>query len=66
MTDVQLYTQISTLPSELKKQVSEFVSSLKKKSKNVELKERKFGAGKNFFRMSDDFDAPLSDFKEYM
>jgi len=67
MTDIQLYSQISSLPSDLKKQVSDFVASLKKKSKtDKKLKEREFGYAKDFFKMSADFDEPLEDFKDYM
>lgn len=67
MTDIQLYSQISALPSSLKKQVSDFVENLKKKSKsNKEIKERQFGYAKGFFKVADDFDEPLDDFKEYM
>ena len=67
MTDVQLYTQISALPEDLKKEVSDFVEFLKNKSKaNKNIKERQFGCGKDFFKMSPDFDEPLEDFKEYM
>ncbi len=41
MTNVQLYSQISTLPSDLKKEVSDFVAFLKKKSKKgKKIKER--------------------------
>jgi prevent-host-death family protein len=29
-------------------------------------KERKFGAAKGLIKMSDDFDQPLDDFKDYM
>jgi hypothetical protein len=29
-------------------------------------KEREFGCAKGQFRMADDFDAPLEDFKDYM
>lgn len=66
MTDVQLYTQISSLPTELKKEVSDFVESLKHKSKaKKKIKERQFGCAKDFFTMSPDFDEPLDDFKEY-
>ena len=55
------------MPSDLKKQVSDFVSSLKKKSKaSKKLKERQFGYAKDFFKMSADFDEPLEDFKDYM
>ncbi|WP_426326459.1 type II toxin-antitoxin system VapB family antitoxin [Pedobacter sp. R-06] len=67
MTDIQLYSQISSLPSDLKKQVSDFVLSLKKKSKaSKKLKERQFGYAKDFFKMTADFDEPLEDFKDYM
>jgi len=67
MTDVQLYTEISSLPSELKQEVSDFVAFLKQKSKTKKnIKKRIFGYAKNSFIMSDDFDEPLDDFKEYM
>lgn len=67
MTDIQLYSQISSLPSNLKKEVSDFVEFLKQKSKiSKKIKERKFGYAKDFFKMSSDFDQPLEDFKEYM
>lgn len=66
MTDIQLYSQISSLPSEMKKQVSDFVKSLKKKSASAKkIKERNFGYAKDFFKMNIDFDEPLEDFKEY-
>ncbi len=67
MTDIQLYTQIASLPPELKKEVSDFVEFLKQKSKKKkEIKERQFGYAKDFFQMAPDFDEPLDDFKEYM
>jgi hypothetical protein len=67
MTNIQLYAQISSLPSDLKKEVSDFVDFLKQKSKKgKKIKERQFGYSKGFFTMSDDFDEPLEDFKEYM
>ncbi len=67
MTDTQLYNQISALPTDLKKEVSDFVEFLKQKSKGSEhIKERKFGYAKDFFKMSSDFDEPLEDFKDYM
>jgi hypothetical protein len=66
MTDFQLYSKISSLPDNLKKEVSDFVEFLKQKSKvSKHLKKRKFGAAKGFFKLSSDFDAPLDDFKEY-
>ena len=67
MTDLQLYNQISTLPENLKKEVSDFVEFLKTKSKTKpKIKERKFGYAKGFFKVAPDFDEPLEDFKEYM
>jgi len=67
MTDIQLYTQISSLPPDLKKEVSDFVAFLKQKSKaKKEIKERQFGYAKDFFKMASDFDEPLEDFEEYM
>lgn len=67
MTDIQLYSKISSLPTDLKKEVSDFVDFLKQKSKaEKKIQERKFGYAKDFFKMSPDFDEPLDDFKEYM
>lgn len=67
MTDFQLYSQISSLPADLKKEVSDFVEFLKQKAKAKAIpKERKFGYAKGFYKMSPDFDAPLEDFKDYM
>lgn len=67
MTDLQLYTELSTLPDNLKKEVQDFIAFLKNKSQNeAPLKKRKFGSAKGFFKMHKDFDEPLDDFKEYM
>jgi len=67
MTDLQLYSQISSLPADLKKEVSDFVEFLKQKTKSkAKPKERKFGYAKDFFKMTPDFDEPLEDFKDYM
>jgi hypothetical protein len=67
MTDLRLYTELSTLPSELKKEVQDFIAFLKTKArKQKPNRQREFGAAKGFFKMHDDFDEPLEDFKEYM
>ncbi len=67
MTDIQLLNQISSLPKNMKKEVADFVEFLKQKSKSqIQIKKRKFGYAKDFFKMADDFDEPLEDFKEYM
>jgi hypothetical protein len=67
MTDVQLYAQISSLPADLKKEVSDFVEFLKQKTKSkTVLKKRQLGAAKGLIKMAPDFDEPLEDFKDYM
>jgi hypothetical protein len=67
MTDVQLYAQITSLPAELKKEVSDFVEFLKQKTKSKTiLKKRQLGAARGLIKMSSDFDEPLEDFKDYM
>ncbi len=67
MTNDQLYSQITSLPPDLKKEVSDFIAFLTSKSKGEKkIKERQFGYSKDFFKMADDFDEPLEDFKEYM
>jgi len=67
MTDLRLYTEISTLPSELKKEVADFIEFLKLKAKKHKpLNKREFGVAKGFFVMHDNFDEPLEDFKEYL
>jgi hypothetical protein len=67
MTDLQLHTELSMLPPDLKKEVQHFIEFLKSKTKNENvLKQRKFGSAKGFFEMSKDFDEPLEDFKDYM
>ena len=67
MTNIELYTEISTLPASLKQEVKDFVEFLKTKKKSKsKIKERKFGCSKGLFKMHDDFDKPLDDFKDYM
>lgn len=67
MTDIRLYTQISSLPTDLKQEVSDFVEFLKQKTKSkTKLKERRPGVAKGLIKMSADFDEPLEDFKDYM
>lgn len=67
MTDLRLYTELSALPNDLKKEVQDFIAFLKNKAKGQKpIKQRQFGAAKGFFVMHDDFDEPLEDFKDYM
>lgn len=41
MTDLQLFSEISALPSNMKKEVSNFVAQLKEKAKNKTLTDHK-------------------------
>lgn len=67
VTDLQLYSELSSLPSDLKKEVQDFIEFLKIKArKQGAHKQRKFGGAKGFFKMRADFDEPLEDFKDYM
>ena len=67
MTDIQLYAQITSLPADLKKEVSDFVEFLKQKTKaKTKLRQRQLGAAKELIKMAADFDEPLEDFKDYM
>ena len=49
--DLRLYTELSTLPTELKKEVLNFIEFLKTKAKKLNpKKQRKFGAAKGFLK----------------
>ncbi len=67
MTDIQLYTKISSLPPKLKTEVIDFLDFLesKKKPLNSKKKKRIFGYAKNSIIIKPGFDDPLDDFKEY-
>jgi hypothetical protein len=67
MTNSTLKFEINSLPSEMRSEVADFIAFLKKKMKNSPtIKEREFGCAKGKISISDDFDAPLDEFKEYM
>jgi hypothetical protein len=70
MSDRLIQSKINMLQSEeLKKDLLLYLDFLLSKqfSENQERRRvPKFGSGKGLFKMSDDFDAPLEDFKEYM
>ncbi len=67
MDNILIFNKIASLPDNLKTEVSDFIEflALKSKKKNAN-KKPKFGSAKGLFKMSQDFDAPLEDFKEYM
>jgi len=73
MTSFSLYTKIEALPPALKEEAKDFIDYLlektKKKNKNSESRnqsKKAFGSLKGKISISDDFDEPLEDFKDYM
>ena len=67
------YIQIESLPEEVRKKVLDFIASLMEQWEQKEVpseaprkKRRIAGLMKGQIHISDDFDAPLNDFKEYM
>jgi len=67
MTDLLIYSKISSLSPSLKKEVSDFVEFLgTKKTKSSSNKKRIFGYAKGSVIIKPGFDDPLEDFKEYM
>jgi hypothetical protein len=72
MSVATLEKKISLLPVEKQKEVQDFVDFLltKLNKENAEasneVRKSGFGALKGMFVMSDDFDEPLEDFKDYM
>jgi Protein of unknown function (DUF2281) len=66
MNDTLLYSKLSTLPENLKSEVSEFIDSLVIKDKKTSEKKKPIlGSGKGIFVMHDDFEEPLEDFKSF-
>ena len=66
MNDIELFTKLVGLPKDLKKEAKDFVEFLKTKSSDKDTpKKRKAGLAKGLIEMSDDFDEPIDDFKEY-
>lgn len=67
MDNLSLYNKINSLPENLKKEVDAFIDSLQCKTyQNTNKKSRTFGSLKGKIQMTEDFDAPLEDFKDYM
>ncbi len=70
MNNEVLYQEFVSLPEGLKKEVKDFIDFLKlkysvKEGKSAN-KERVFGISKGKYTLSNDFDEPLDDFKDYM
>jgi hypothetical protein len=67
MEEIQLYTKLNYLPSDLKSEVNDFIDYLlSKRKRELKKKTPKFGCAKGLISISSDFDAELDDFKEYM
>jgi hypothetical protein len=67
MDNILLYSKLTSLPENMKAEVSDFIDFLLSKSsqKSIE-KKPKFGSGKGMFKMKKNFDLPIDDFKDYM
>lgn len=67
MTNTSLQLEINSLPFSLRAEVADFINSLKQKNKKKSINDqRQFGVFKDKIIMSDDFDEPLDEFKDYM
>jgi Protein of unknown function (DUF2281) len=69
MTNEMILTELNLLPEHLKVQALNYIRFLKSPfvvTIEAPRKKPKFGFGKYKVEISDDFDASLEDFKEYM
>ncbi|MEL6626029.1 MAG: DUF2281 domain-containing protein [Bacteroidota bacterium] len=68
MTDQVILRKIHALPENLKGEIIDFIEFLTHKyDKNSSKKKSpRYGSLKGTFQMSEDFDAPLEEFKDYM
>lgn len=66
MDNTVLYSKLSSLPENMRSEVSDFIDFLSSKiKKDAQKKKPKFGSAKGMFVMKLGFDDPLEDFKEY-
>ena len=66
MDTLLLHSKLDSLPENLKSEVDKFIDELLNKEETQKKGKAKFGSAKGMFTMSDDFDEPLEDFKDYM
>ncbi len=70
MDNILLYNKLTSLPDNMKSEVSDFIDFLMakaQKEKKVKTPAKpQFGSAKGMFKINPDFDEPLDDFKEYM
>lgn len=66
MTNVQLYTKLSVLPSGLRDEVADFIDFLTYKSKKSVMKKKRIaGKAKGLISLKDNFDDPIAGFEDY-
>lgn len=68
MLDQTILKKIDSLPESLKQEILDFIEfvALKYRKTHKNKKIPQYGSLKGTFVMSDDFDEPLDDFKDYM
>jgi len=67
MDNILLYSKLTSLPENMKSEVSDFIDFLMTKSKKTSSEKKpKFGSGKGMFKMKKNFDQTIEDFKDYM
>lgn len=68
MSTADLLVKFNGLPEDLRKQVTDFIDALLKRTPKQEVpkKKRPIGLMKGKIRMADDFDEPLEDMRPYM
>ncbi|MCE7062593.1 DUF2281 domain-containing protein [Dyadobacter sp. CY343] len=66
MSNMDLVTKVLDLPDAAQEEVSEFLDRILTRYPRKAKIPLKFGMMKGTFQMSDDFDEPLGDFKDYM
>ena len=68
MIEQQIINQLNLMPESLKKEVLDFIGYLLNKysAEKAVKKVPQFGSAKGKYSLSEDFDAPLDNFKEYM
>lgn len=62
----ELYSELENLSPKLLDEISDFVKELKKKKTSFSDRKPVFGSAKGMIEISEDFDEPLEDFKNYM
>ena len=68
MDEQLIFKKLNNLPEHLRSEVLDFIDFLltRQKKEKEEVPKPTFGSAKGQFKMAEDFDAPLDDFKEYM